>query len=312
LIRRALLVVLLLAGAVVLSSALYVVNETEQVVITLFGRPVGDAVTTPGLHLKLPFVHQVNRFDKRFLEWDGDPNELTTKDKRFIFVDTTARWRITDPLLYFQRLRNETGAQSRLDDILDGETRNAIASHDLVEVVRTTNRTAQTGEGDPADAAAALQPIQVGRERIRAEILARAQQRTSDLGIEILDVRFKRIDYVASVQTKVFERMTAERRRIADRYRSEGEGEAARIRGEMDRELRRIQSQAYRQAQEITGKADGEAAAIYAQAYNQSAEAREFYGFLKSMETLRAGADQQTVAVLSTDGELYRFLDESQ
>ncbi|MGH9465312.1 MAG: protease modulator HflC, partial [Thermoanaerobaculia bacterium] len=277
----------------------------------LFGRPVGDAVASPGLHLKLPFAHQVNRFDKRFLEWDGDPNELTTKDKRFIFVDTTARWRITDPLLYFQRLRNETGAQSRLDDILDGESRNAIANHDLVEVVRSTDRTAEVHEGEP-DAASALPPIQVGRERIRAEILARAQQRTADLGIEILDVRFKRIDYVAAVQAKVFERMTAERRRIADRYRSEGEGEAARIRGEMERELRRVQSEAYRQAQEITGKADGEAAAIYARAYDQSAEARDFYGFLKSMETLHAGADQQTVAVLSTDGELYRFLDESQ
>jgi membrane protease subunit HflC len=309
--RRALLAVLLLAGTVVLPSVLYVVNESEQVIITLFGRPVGRAVTDAGLHVKLPLVHQVHRFDERFLEWDGDPNELTTKDKRFIFVDTTARWRITDPLLYFQRLRNETGAQSRLDDILDGETRNAIANHDLVEVVRTTNRVVQAREGEGPDAPTELQPIEVGRERIRAEVLARAQGRTTDLGIEILDVRFKRIDYVGAVKAKVFERMTAERRRIADRYRSEGEGEAARIRGEMERELRRIQSGAYRQAQEITGKADGEAAAIYARAYDQSAEARDFYSFLKSMETLRAGADAQTVVVLSTDGELYRFLDES-
>jgi membrane protease subunit HflC len=291
----------------VLKSALYVVQEPEQVVITQFGRPVGNPVQEPGLKFKLPIVQKVNRFDKRFLEWDGDVNELPTKDKRFIEVDTYARWRIVDPLLFFQRLRDERGAQTRLDDILDGETRNAIANHDLVELIRTTNRTPEFGEFNPQDEAT-LVNIKTGRERIREIVLAAAQTRTTDLGIEILDVQFKRINYVEEVRRKVYERMIAERRRIADRYRSEGEGEASRIRGEKERELKRIQSGAYKEARQIRGRGDAEATSVYAAAYDRSADTRSFYEFLKTMEIYKTTLDKETALILSTDGQFYRFL----
>jgi membrane protease subunit HflC len=252
-----LLIPLIVLVALVLFNSVYVVQEPHQVIITQFGKPVGDPVLTPGLNFKLPFIQKVHRFEKRFLEWDGDPNQLPTRDKRFIWVNNYARWRITDPLLYFQRLRDERGAQTRLDDILDGETRNAIAKYDLVEVVRSTNREPMATEVD-ADDEVTLDHIKSGRNVIRLEILANSQQRTSDLGIEILDVEFKRINYVAEVQRKVFERMISERQRIADRFRSEGQGEAFSIRGEKDRELLRIRSEAYKTAQEIKGKADAQ------------------------------------------------------
>jgi membrane protease subunit HflC len=297
-------VVLVLA---VLGSSLYIVQESQQVIITQFGKPVGDPVTTPGLKAKAPFVQKVHRFEKRFLEWNGDSNQLPTKDKRFIWVDMYARWRITDPLLFFQRLRDERGAQTRLDDILDGETRNAIANHNLVEVIRTTNRTPAPTELQSMDEGM-LEEISFGRDRIRGEILTKAQSRTSDLGIEILDVQFQRINYVEEVRVKVYERMVAERRRIADRFRSQGEGEASRIRGERERDLKQIQSEAYRQALEIMGRADAEATSIYAAAYNQSADSREFYQFLKTMETYRKTLDSETSLILTTDGEFYRFL----
>jgi membrane protease subunit HflC len=309
---RGFAIVVAVVLVIVVSGAVYITNEAEQAIITQFGEPVGDPITTPGLHFKLPLLQEVHRFDKRFLEWDGDPNQLTTKDKRFIFVDTLARWRITDPLLYFQRLQDENRAQSRLDDILDGEARNAIANHDLVEVVRSTNREPAQDESSFDEGHTTLSEIQAGRESIRQEILAKAQARTGDLGIEILDVQFKRINYVEDVREKVYQRMTAERTRIADRYRSEGEGEAARISGEKERELKRIESEAYRRAQEIVGRADASATEIYAGAYDQSVDARRFYEFLKSMETLRKTASKETTLVLSTDGELFRFLKDSQ
>jgi len=299
----------LIIALVVLTIAnpLYMVKEYEQVIITQFGRPVGDPVDKPGLHLKIPFIQKVHRFEKRFLEWDGDANQLPTKDKRFIWVDTYARWHITDPLLYFQRLRDERGAQTRLDDILDGETRNAIASYDLVEVVRSTNRDPERGELLPEDEAQ-LERIQHGRDHIVDEILTNARTRTADLGIEILDVEFKRINYVQEVQQKVYERMIAERRRIADRFRSEGEGQASRIRGEKERELLRIQSEAYRQAQEIKGRADAEATGIYAAAYDRNDQSRDFYRFLKTLETYEETVDAQTSLILSTESEFYRYL----
>jgi membrane protease subunit HflC len=302
--------VLVIIGLIVLSGTVYVVKEPEQVIITQFGRPVGDPIVTPGLKVKLPVVQKVHRFDKRFLEWDGNANQLPTKDKRFIWVDTYARWRITDPLLYFQRLRDERGAQTRLDDILDGETRNAIAKYDLLEVVRSTNREALRGELLPEDEIQ-LEEIAIGRGQIREEVLRNAQSRTSDLGIEILDIQFKRINYVQEVQRKVYERMIAERRRIADRFRSEGEGEARRISGEKDRELKRIQSEAYRQAEEIKGRGDAEATRIYAQAYDRSPDSRTFYQFLKTMETYPQTFDSQSTLVLSTKGEFYQFLKEA-
>jgi len=304
---RILIVILAVILAFLAMSSLYVVNETEQVIITQFGKPVGDTVDKPGLHWKLPFVQDVNRFDKRFLEWDGEANELTTRDKRFIFVDTMARWRITDPLLFFQRLRDERGAQSRLDDILDGETRNAVANHELVEIVRSSNREPALDVSLP-EGEVEFATIESGRDKIREDILAAARSRTEDLGIEILDVRLKRINYTEEVRRKVYDRMIAERQRIATQYRSEGEGEAARIRGERDRELKRIQSEAYRSAEEIRGKADAEATSIYAQAYDQSTQAREFYGFLKTLETYEQTVDPETVLVLSTDSDLYGVL----
>ena len=291
----------------VLLSAVYVVDEPHQAIITQFGKPVGDPVTTPGLKFKLPLIQKVHRFEKRYLEWDGDPNQLPTRDKRFIWVDTYARWRITDPLLYFQRLKNEAGAQTRLDDILDGEIRNAIASYDVVEVVRSTNRDPAQSEMLPDDMTF-LETIESGRNTILDEVLAKARERTRDLGIEILDVELKRINYVEEVQRKVYERMIAERQRIADRFRSEGEGEAFRIRGEKDRELLRIRSGAYRQAQEIKGNADAEATRIYAGAYDRSADTRQFYEFLKTMETYRAVLDDKSTVVLSTDADIYRYL----
>ena len=304
-------VVLAVVVLIVLLSSLYVVRENEQFIITQFGRPVGDPITTPGLKAKAPLIQKAHRFEKRFLEWDGDPNQLPTKDKRFIWVDMYARWRITDPLLYFQRLRDERGAQTRLDDILDGETRNAIANHELLEVIRNTNRTPERSELELRDEAG-LDSISVGREQIRLQILANAQTRTEDLGIEILDVQFKRINYVEEVRRKVYERMTAERMRIADRFRSEGEGEASRIRGEKERELKLIQSEAYREAREIIGDADAEATRIYAAAYDRSTDTRTFYEFLKTMEIYQTTLDSETALILSTDGEFYKFIKRSQ
>ena len=291
---------------VVLLSSLYTVTETQQVVITQFGKPVGKPVTTPGLKIKMPFVQKVHAFDKRFLEWDGDPNQIPTKDKRFIWVDSYARWRVTDPLLFFQRLHDESGAQSRLDDILDGETRNTIAKHELIDVVRSTNRPFVVAD----DVAELSQPeaaerVEFGRDRLTNEVLENARRRTGDLGIEILDFRIKQINYVDEVRQEVYARMISERKRIAERYRSEGAGEAARIAGERERELRVIESEAYRQAQEIRGKADAEASGIYAAAYNRDPD---FYRFLKSMDTLEKSFDSETLLLLSTDSELLRYL----
>ncbi len=300
------LVAVVAVVALSLSGAMYVVDETQQVVITQFGKPVGEAVVTPGIKFKIPGIWKANYFDKRFLEWDGDANQVPTRDKKFIWVDTYGRWRIVDPLLFFQRLRDERGAQSRLDDILDGETRDSIANHDLVEVVRTSNReflrSEELVEGEEEEI---LMKIKYGREIITREILANASQRTIDLGIELVDLRFKRINYVEEVRQKVYERMVSERKRIAEKYRSEGQGESARIRGQKERELKVITSEAYRQAQEIKGKADAEATRIYAEAYNKDPE---FYRFIKSLETLSETLDAESWLLLTTDGDLFRYL----
>ena len=299
-------IVLGLALLVVLGQTAYTVSETEQVILTQFGDPVGDPVVTPGLHFKVPFVQRTNVFDKRFLEWDGSPNQVPTKDTRFIWVDTYARWRITDPLLFFQRLRDERGAQSRLDDILDGETRNAVARHDLIELVRSTNRKADDVPLESEEEAVILETIDRGRQKITREILETAAGRTADLGIELLDLRLKRINYVEEVQQDVFARMIAERQRIAEQFRSEGQGESARIHGERELELAKIQSEAYRQAEELRGQADAEATRIYAEAYNRDAD---FYAFTKSLETYERTMDASTLFILGTDNEFLRFLD---
>jgi len=313
---RSVLLILALALAISASQALYIVGEEEQTVLTQFGKPIGTAVTEPGPNLKLPFVQTVHRFDKRFLEWDGERNQLPTRDKRFIFVDTYARWRISDPLKFFQRLRDERGAQSRLDDILDGETRNVIARHDLIEVVRSSSREFAIDDEDvgglPAvdDMSAGSKGsdfvVLVGRKKLGLEVLEASQARTADLGIEILDFRFKRINYVEAVRTEVYNRMISERSRIAEQFRSQGTGEAARINGEKERELARITSEAFRQAEQIRGKADAQAADIYAEAYNANPE---LYAFLRSLETYQVIVDDKTTLMLGSDSELFQYLE---
>jgi len=300
--------VIIVVAILVLGGSFYTVNETEQVVITQFGEPKGDPITQPGLKMKVPFIQKANYFDKRFLEWDGDPNQIPTRDKRFIHVDSYARWRISDPLKYFQRLRTEVGAQSRLDDILDGETRNVVANHDLIEVVRSTNREFMVSEEVLGEQSEQQETIERGRAKLAEEVLVSAQSRTEDLGIEILDFRFKRINYVEEVRKEVYARMISERQRIAEQFRSEGAGESARINGEKERELKEITSEAYRQAQEIKGRSDAEAADIYAAAYNRDPE---FYRFLKTMDIFKEALDEETVMVLSTDGDFLRYLNKA-
>lgn len=310
--------------ALVVATAAYIVPEWEQVVITRFGEPIGQPVTEPGLKFKVPFIDKVRRFEKRFLEWDGKVTTIPTREN-FIVVDTYARWRITDPLVFLQRFQVESRAQARLSNILDSETRDAVARHDLVELIRTSNREPEQEESLQQDAGEETAPgeeedqllqdevsvfeaIEIGRETIREEILANAQKSVTEFGIEILDVQFKRINYVEDVRKSVYERMIAERRRIADRFRSLGEGEAAEIRGDKERELKRIQSEAYRTAEEIRGKADAEATEIYAQAYNRSGDTRAFYEFLKTMESYGETFDEETSVVLSTGGDFYKYL----
>ncbi len=303
------LVILVIVGLILLFSSAFVVNETEQVVITQFGKPVGNPIVEPGIHFKLPIIQIANFFDKRFLAWDGAPNQIPTKDKRFVWVDSYARWRITDPLLFFQRVRDERGAKTRLDDILDGLTRNAIANHNLVEIIRSTNRKLEvSGELEEIQDSEINLRIELGREKITRMIIEAAAPRLEVLGIELLDIRFKRINYVEEVQKKIYERMISERKRIADKFRSEGQGEAAKILGDKERDLKKIESEAYRQAQEIKGKADAEATAIYAQAYNQSTESRAFYQFLKTMDTYKTTLSEKDWLVLSTKGDYFKFL----
>lgn len=299
----------LAAGIILLGSSAFIVGETQQVFITQFGKPLGQPITQPGLHFKVPFLHKARYFDKRFLEWDGHPNQVPTKDKRYISIDTYARWRIQDPLIFFQKVTDENGAQTRLDDILDGATRNAVASHDLVEIVRSRQRTDRPARvGDDKTETDELPNFEVGRNAIVQDILKSAGPQLQAWGIELLDIRFKRLNYEKDVEEKIFERMISERKRIAEKYRSEGEGEAAKIGGEKERELRRIQSEAYKQAQEIQGQADAEVTAIYAAAYNQSPESREFYRFLKTLETYEKVLSEKDWLILSTKSDFYRYL----
>jgi membrane protease subunit HflC len=304
--RRVAVVALAVLALLVLASSVYTVSETEQVLITQFGKPIEGVVAEPGLHLKVPFIQTLRRFEKRWLEFDGDANEIPTKDKKYIWVDTYARWRIADPLRFFQAVGDERGGQSRLDDIVDGETRNAIASFDLIEVVRTSNRAFQlTEELEGIGAAEAMAKVETGRHGIAAIILEKAARITPEFGIELVDVRFKRINYVDSVQQKVFERMISERKRIAERSRSEGQGRAAEIRGQKERDVLGASSVGYRTAQELKGEADAKAAAIYAKAYGRDAE---LYQFLKSMETLQGSLDDKTWLILSTESDLLKYL----
>lgn len=300
LVRAAILVVLV-------SSSLYSLDETEQAVLTIFGAPAGDAVTTPGLHLKIPFIQAVNRFDKRWLEFNGDPNQIPTKDKKYLWIETYARWRISDPLRFYQAVQDERGAQSRLDDIVDGATRNAVASYDVIELVRKTNRAFQATEelSGVEESAEVEAQVVTGRAKIAELILEKAAAITPQFGVELVDVRFKRINYVESVQSKVFERMISERKRIAEKSRSEGAGRAAEIRGQKERDLLAASSEGYKKAQLLKGAADAKATGIFANAYQRDPE---FYAFLKSLETLEKTVDSKSVLVLSTESELLKYL----
>jgi membrane protease subunit HflC len=304
----------ILVGAVALalftaSSAFYTVAETEQVIITQFGEPMGSAVTQAGLHMKIPFTQEANVFEKRWLEWNGNANQVPTRDKKYIGVETYARWRIANPLLFFQRLRDERRAQSRLDDIIDGETRNVIAGHNLIEVVRTTNRGFEKAEeAEDVMEAESMRQVELGRNKITRLILERVSGIVPDYGIELVDVQIQRVNYIESVQAKVFERMISERKRIADRHRSEGQGKSSEVRGKKERELKVIESEAYRKTQETMGRGDAEATSIYAAAYNRN---RELYKFVKTMETYRTTVDKDSWLVLSTSADFFRYLQSS-
>ena len=307
--KRILAIVAGLVLLLLVFSSVYTVSETDQVILTQFGKPVGGVVTTPGLHVKLPLVQTVHRFDKRWLEYDGDANEIPTRDKKYVWVDTYARWRIVDTLRFFQAVHDERGGQSRLDDIVDGETRNAVASFDLIEIVRSSNRPFATIEElEGIGASEANVRIATGRDKISQQVLSRAAKITPVFGVELEDVRFKRINYTDSVQQSVYQRMIAERKRIAERSRSEGQGRAAEIRGQKERDVLAASSVGYRDAQQLKGKADARATSIYARAYGRDPG---FYEFMKSMETLRSSLDEGATVVLTTDSDLLKYLKSS-
>lgn len=299
--------------AFVAANALYTVNEVQQVIVTQFGKPIGDPITSAGLKLKIPFIQEVNPIEKRILEWDGNPSDMPTKDKLYISVDLFARWKITDPLQYFLRLSDERSAQSRLDDILGSETRNAVAKHELIEIIRTTkDRHPQRDElltdTEKKLNMGSLVEIKKGRKGVEQEIFQAASQKVLVFGIELLDIRFKRINYNQSVRPKIYDRMISERRQIAERFLSEGNGEAARIRGNRIRDLNKIQSEAYQEVEKIRGEADAKASEIYAGAYNQSKDSAEFYTFTRTMASYKTIIDKNTTIVLSTDSDLFGYI----
>lgn len=303
----------LIGAFVTASSTIYTAGEVEQAIITQFGKPVGEPITSAGLKLKLPFIQDVNRIDRRVLEWDGNPSDMPTKDKPYISVDLFARWKITDPLQYFLRLRDERSAQSRLDDILGSETRNAVAKHELIEIIRTTKgrtplRDTLLTDEELAQDIGALVPIQKGRALVEREIYEAAEEKVRLFGIELLDIRFKRINYNEGVRPKIYDRMISERHQIAERFLSEGNGEAARIRGNRVRDLNKIQSEAYRAVEEIRGVADASAAKIYANAYNTTPQAVEFYEFTRTMQAYKDMISGGTTLVLTADSDLFKFL----
>ena len=312
-IKQFALLSVLAVGLFVLMNSIYTVDEVEQAIITQFGKPVGEPVVEAGLKFKIPFIQEVNPIDKRVLEWDGPPSDMPTKDKLYISVDLFARWKIVDPLQYFLRLRDERSAQSRLDDILGSETRNAVAKHELIEIIRTSKdrvplRDTILAATEQESNMGSLVPIVKGRKKVEQEIFLAAAEKVGVFGIELLDIRFKRINYNESVRPKIYDRMISERRQIAERFLSEGNGEAARIRGNRVRDLNKIQSEAYRAVEEIRGVADAKATEIYAGAYNQSPLAVEFYEFTRTMASYPTIFGESTTVVLSTSSDLFKFL----
>jgi modulator of FtsH protease HflC len=304
----------ILAAVVLLaaSGTFYVLEEGQQAVILQFGRPVGGAVTEAGLHLKIPFIQEVRRFEKRLLIWDGDPNQIPTAGREFIWVDATARWRIVDPLKFLESVASESGAQSRLDDIIDSMVRDLVSANSLVELVRSSaweTPKAEILEETPQELVQELKKeIQLGREGITRAILTEVRKITPQYGIEVIDVRIKRLNYVESVREKVYARMISERKRIAARFRSEGEGRSAEILGNMEKELKEIRSTAYRKVQEIRGKGDATATRVYGSAYGRDPE---FYAFSRTLENLRESGNKNSVLVLTTDSDYYRYLKEA-
>lgn len=300
-----LLIVLAAAGGFFALNSAYLVAETQQAVITQFGEPIGGPIQKAGLHWKTPFIQQVHYFDKRILEWDGYPSEIPTKDKKFIWVDVTARWKIVEPLKFLQTMQHEANAQSRLDDILDGVTRDHITRYEAPEIVRNTNRILEVEpKEEDIGAEETFEEVNVGRNTITRQILEQARKIVSDYGIELVDVRIKRINYIESVQRRVFERMISERKRSAEKLRSEGQAVRAEVEGQKERELKRITSEAYRTAQELKGKADAEATEIYAKAYSKDPE---FYNFLTTLESYREGLKGSRL-ILSTDSDFLTYL----
>ncbi len=309
--------ILIVGGIVVLSSAAYTVNMREQVIITQFGDPKGEPVTEAGLHFKVPFIQKVNIIEKRILEWDGTSVQMPTKEKTLIMVDTFGRWKIADPLLYFQRLRDERSAKSRLNDILGSETRNTIAKHELIEVIRTTKdriptKVDELAEADLGGELGVLPEISRGRTALEMDIFEKSRVKLEEFGIELLDVRFKRVNYNQTVERQIYQRMMSERKQIADRFRSEGAGEAAKITGQMEKELNTIESEAYKEVQTLKGEADARATGIYAAAYNQSPQAAEFYEFSRTMELYPKIVGGKSTVILSTDSDLFKYLKQVQ
>jgi modulator of FtsH protease HflC len=304
---RGVWIILLVAAVVMVYDSAFTVNETEQVVITQFGRIVGEAIRDPGLKFKLPFIQKAHIFNKNILEWDGEPGQIPTLDKTFIWVDAFARWRIADPIKFFQTVNNRLNAVSRLNDIIDPAVRNFITSHKLIDAVRNSNReldTAEVGLEDLEKKPQSHYAITIGREKITRGILEQAQPKLDQFGIELVDVKIKGINYVEEVRKSVYDRMIAERKQIAEKFRSEGKGEAQKVLGQKDKELQQITSEAYRVAQELKGKADAEATQIYAAAYGLDPD---FYSFLQTLDVYNDSLDKSSSVLLSTDSELMKY-----
>jgi membrane protease subunit HflC len=287
-------------------SAAFTVDETEQVVVTQFGKAIGDPITEPGLNFKIPIIQEANYFPKNLLEWDGDPSQIPTLDKTYIYVDTFARWKVVEPLKFFQTVNNVTVGLSRLDDIIDAAVRNFISSYHLIETVRWTSRELDTYEVgiDKIQDERVLRNITAGRQKIVKQIKEQASPKLKEFGILLVDVQIKRLNYVEEVQQSVYGRMIAERKQIAEKFRSEGQGEARKIEGNRGKELKRITSEAYRKAQEVKGKADAESTRIYAQAYSRDPG---FYSFLKTLDVYQETMDKESSLVLSTDSDFLKY-----
>ena len=291
----------------IIFGAVYAVDETEQVVVTRFGEAIGKPKITPGLFFKIPIIDTTNYFPKNLLEWDGDPGQIPTLDKTFIWVDTFARWKIVDPLKFFETVNNVVAGLGRLDDIIDPAVRNFITSYPLIETVRMTNRELDIREAgvDEVKELSPLGEVKTGRAQITKGIMAQAQPKLAEFGIELVDVKIKRLNYVEEVQRSVYARMIAERKQIAEKFRSEGKGEARKIEGDKEKEMKRITSEAYRTAQEIKGKADAESTKIYAQAYGRDPD---FYSFTNTLDIYKKALDKDSTLVLSTDSEFFKYL----